>query len=152
MIDENGKATNFNETNTVLNGKCITSMDEDENGNIFFTLFEYNRKIPGKVNNDEGIAIIYANGTFKQFTTSNSGMPFNHTTKVLYDKIEKVLWISTDRAGLVRYNLKDSWENYHSENSDLPTSYISSMTFDNSGNLYLATRQGLVKVERKQFQ
>jgi hypothetical protein len=149
MVDETGKATSFNETETVLKGKCITSMDEDENGNLYFTLFEYDRKNPEQVNNDEGIAIRYPDGTFKQFTTSNSGMPFNHTNKVLYDKKEKVLWISTDRAGLVRYDLKDGWENYHSNNSDIPTSYISTMAFDNNGILYLATRQGLVRVERK---
>ncbi|MNV09620.1 Two component regulator propeller [compost metagenome] len=77
-------------------------------------------------------------------------MPFNHANCVLYDKNEKILWISTDRAGLVRYDLKDGWENYHNENSDIPTSYISTMTFDMNGNLYLATRQGLVKIERKQ--
>lgn len=149
MIDENNKSTNFETTTTVLKGKCITSMDEDENGNLFFTLYEFDRKEKGKVNNDEGIAIRYADGTFKQFTTENSGMPFNHTNCVLYDRNEKVLWISTDRAGLVRYDLKDSWENYHNENSDIPTSYISTMAFDNKGNLYLATRQGLVKIERK---
>lgn len=149
MIDENGNATNFEKSNTVLKGKCITSMDEDENGNLFFTLFEFDRKEKGKVNNNEGIAIRYADGTIKQFTTENSGMPFNHANCILYDKKEKVLWISTDRAGLVRYDLKDSWENYHNENSEIPTSYISTMTFDKEGDLYLATRQGLVKIERK---
>ncbi len=148
MIDENNVITNFENTTTVLKGKCITSMDEDENGNLYFSLYEFDRKDKQKVNNDEGIAILYADGTFKQFTTDNSGMPFNHTNCVLYDRNEKVLWISTDRAGLVRYDLKDSWENYHNENSDLPTSYISTMMFDNEGNLYLATRQGLVKIER----
>ncbi len=149
MIDENNRVTNFENSETVLKGKCITSMDEDENGNIYFSLYELNPKADEKVNRDEGIAIRYADGTFKQFTTKNSGMPFNHTTCVLYDKKEKVLWISTDRAGLVRFDLKDGWENYHNENSDIPTSYISTMTFDNEGNLYLATRQGLVKIERK---
>jgi ligand-binding sensor domain-containing protein len=149
MIDENNQVTNFENSNTVLKGKCITSMDEDENGNLFFTLYEFDRKDTEKINNDEGIAIRYTDGTFKQFTTENSGLPFNHTTCVLYDKTEKVLWISTDRAGLVRFDLKDGWENYHNENSDIPTSYISTMTFDAKGNLYLATRQGLVKIERK---
>ena len=76
-------------------------------------------------------------------------MPFNHVTKVLYDKIEKVLWIATDRAGLVRYDLKSTWENYHSDNSAIPTSYISDMAFDKDGVLYLATRQGLVKIKRE---
>ncbi len=149
MIDEKGNATNFEETTTALKGKCISSMDEDENGNLYFSLFEFDRKDKKKVNNDEGIAIRYTDGTFKQFTTENSGMPFNHTNCVLYDKREKVLWISTDRAGLVRFDLKNGWENYHNENSAIPTSYISTMTFDNEGNLFLATRQGLVKIERK---
>ncbi len=149
MIDGNNVATSFEKTKTVLKGKCITSMDEDENGNLYFTLYEFDKKEKGKINNDEGIAIRYPDGTFKQLTTENSGMPFNHTNCVLYDKIEKVLWISTDRAGLVRYDLKEGWENYHNENSDIPTSYISTMTFDDNGNLYLATRQGLVKIERK---
>lgn len=149
MIDENGKATNFEHTQTVLKGKCITSMDEDENGHLYFSLYEFDRKEKGKVNNNEGIAIGYSDGTFKQFTTENSGMPFNHTNCVVYDKKEKVLWISTDRAGLIRYDLKDGWENYHNENSEIPTSYISTMTMDDNGNLYLATRQGLVKIEKK---
>lgn len=149
MIDENGKATNFNETENILKGQCINSMDEDENGNLYFSLFEYDSKPPGKVNRNEGIGIRYVDGSWKQLTTANSGMPFNHTNCVLYDKKEKILWISTDRAGLVRYDLKDGWENYHSDNSEIPTSYISTMTFDNNGILYLATRQGLVKVEHK---
>lgn len=149
MIDENGKATGFNETTSVLKGKTITSMDEDENGNLYFGLFEYDRKVKKQVNNDEGIAIMRTNGTIQQYTTSNSGMPFNHVTQVLYDKNEKVLWIATDRAGLVRYDLKNTWENYHHHNSDIPTSYIADMAFDREGTLYLATRRGLVKLKRR---
>lgn len=150
MIDENGKATNFNTTETILKEQCITSMTEDENGNLYFSLFEYDlKKNPGKINKNEGIGVLYTDGKWKQFTTSNSGLPYNHTNCVLYDEKEKSLWISTDRAGLVRYDLKESWENYHNENSEIPTSYISNMTFDGNGNLYLATRQGLVKIEKK---
>jgi len=151
MIDETGKAICFENTKTVLKGKCITSMDEDDEGNLYFSLYEFDRKSKEKVNNNEGIAIRYKDGTIKQFTTANSGMPYNHTNCVLFDRKEKVLWISTDRAGLVRFDLKDGWENYHSDNSGIPTSYISTMAFDNSGTLYLATRQGLVKVERKKL-
>jgi len=149
LIDENKKATSFNETNTVLKSKCITSLDEDENGNVFLGLYEYNRQDKEAINNDEGIAIYYTNGEIKQFTTSNSGMPFNHVTQLLYDKNEKALWIATDRAGLVRYDLNGNWENYHNQNSKIPTSYISGMAFDTNGVLYLATRQGLVKIEKK---
>ncbi|WP_298121347.1 two-component regulator propeller domain-containing protein [Flavobacterium sp.] len=150
MIDENGKATNFENTETILKGQCITSMDEDEKGNLYFSLFEFDlKKNPGKINKNEGIGILNSDGKWQQLTTSNSGLPYNHTNCVLYDKKEKVLWISTDRAGLVRYDLKDSWENYHNENSKIPTSYISTMAFDKDGNLFLATRQGIVKIEKK---
>jgi hypothetical protein len=148
MIDAKGKITRYNDTNTILNGKCITSMDEDENGNLFFGLYEYNRKDKNQVNYNEGIGIYYTNGELKQFTTSNSGMPYNHVTKVLYDKTEKALWIATDRAGLVRFDLKNGWENYHNQNSGIPTSYISNMAFDKNNVLYLTTRQGLVRLQR----
>lgn len=148
LIDSAGNCTIFNKTNSVLKGQCITAMDEDENGNLYFCLYEYGSK-PGTINRNDGIAIMTKSGTWKQYTTSNSGMPFNNATDVLYDKKEKVLWISTDRAGLVRYDLKDSWENYHPDNSEIPTSYISAMTFDKNGVLYLATRQGLVRVQHK---
>lgn len=149
LIEADGKAISFNDTQSVLKGKCITSMDEDENGNVYLGLYEYDRKDPRGINNDEGIAIYSSNNEVKQLTTSNSGMPFNHVSDVLYDKVEKVVWIATDRAGLVRYDLKNGWENYHNDNSAMPTSYISKMTFDNNGVLYLATRQGLVRVARK---
>lgn len=149
LIDENQKITNFNETETVLKGKCITTMDEDNDGNIYMGLYEFDRKSKQSVNNDEGIAICKADGSIIQYTSSNSGMPFNHVTKVLYDAKEKILWIATDRAGLVRYDLNGNWENYHSDNSDIPTSYIADMAFDQNGVLYLATRQGLVRLERK---
>jgi len=149
MIDSNGEVTNFENSKTILKGKTITSMDEDENGNLYFTLYEFDRNEKQKVINDEGLAIRYTDGSFKQFTTENSGMPINHSNCVLYDRNEKVLWISTYMAGLIRYDLKDGWENYHNENSEIPTSYITSMIFDQEGNLYLSTRQGLVKIERK---
>ncbi len=149
MIDESGKLTNFNETGTVLKSKCITSLDEDEKGNVFLAVYEYNRKNKEAVN-DDGVARYNAYGEITQFTTSNSGMPCNYVTKILYDKKEKILWIATDKAGLVRFDLNNGWENYHNENSKIPTSYISDMAFDKNGVLYIATRQGLVKMERKQ--
>ncbi|AXG73676.1 hypothetical protein DVK85_05295 [Flavobacterium arcticum] len=148
MIDENSKATSFNDTKEMLKGYCITSMDEDDEGNLYFGLYELNPKDRKQANRNEGIAIFHNNGTWEHFTTKNSGMPFNHTTRVLFDKREKILWVSTDRAGLVRYDLNGNWENYHNLNSHIPTSYIADMCFDKEGNLYLATRQGIVKVEK----
>jgi len=148
LLDENG-SVNFEAGSSVLRGKCITSMTEDENGTIYLSLFEFDSKESGKKNTNEGIAIVYPDGKVTQLTTSNSGLPYNHTNCLLYDKTEKVLWISTDRAGLVRYDLKGGWENYHNQNSLIPTSAISDMVFDNEGNLLLSTNQGIVLIKRK---
>lgn len=147
MIDENGVSVNFEKGDSVLKGKCVTSMAEDENGNLYFGLYEFKPK--DKKNRNEGIAICYSDGTIKQLTSGNSGLPNNDVSEILYDKTEKVLWISSSKAGLTRYDLKDNWENYHNLNSEIPTSYISTMSFDLDGNLLLATRQGLVKILRK---
>ncbi|WP_297332757.1 two-component regulator propeller domain-containing protein [Flavobacterium sp.] len=149
MIDNDGKVISFKDTNHILKDYCITSMAEDEEGNLYFGLYEFNPADRKIVNRNEGIAICSKSGSWEHFTTENSGMPFNHTTCVLYDKKEKILWISTDRAGLIRYDLNGGWENYHNLNSDIPTSYIGDMCFDSFGNLYLATRQGIVKVTSK---
>ncbi|QEE48777.1 hypothetical protein FUA48_04060 [Flavobacterium alkalisoli] len=149
MIDENGVVTNFEKTKTLLKGKCISSMDEDPKGNLYFTLFEYDRKDSKTLNYVEGIAVWSNNGIFNLLSIENSGMPSDHANSLVYDKKENVLWITTNNAGLVRYDLKDGWENYHNKNSDIPTSYISKVILDNNGNILLATRQGLVKIEKK---
>ncbi|PBQ31894.1 hypothetical protein CNR22_08970 [Sphingobacteriaceae bacterium] len=149
MIDENGKTTNFEFTETVLKGKCIMGLAEDEKGNIYFSLYQFGPKEKGKLNHDEGIAVLYTDNTYKQFTTDNCGIPVNGTNDIVYDKNEKVLWISTDRAGLIRFDLDKGWENYHNQNSQILTSHIAAMEFDKNGNLILATRQGLVRMEKR---
>lgn len=148
MIDASGKETSFNQTETVLKNKYFNSMDEDENGNLYFALRDVSPERTSK-EKSQGIAVMAADGTFSQFTTDNSGLPVNRIKQVLYDKWDKVLWLSTEEAGLVRYNLKDSWENYHNKNSGLPTSFLVAMTFDKNGNLYIATGHGLAKMERR---
>lgn len=146
MIDADGTVTAFNKTKTSLKDQCISSMAEDSEGNLYFGLFEFGGS---GVNNNEGIAKWSVDGSWNQFTSDNSGMPFNHTTSMVFDPIENILWISTDRAGLIRYDLMGNWENYHSENSDIPTSYISDIDITSDGVIYLGTRLGLVRIEKK---
>lgn len=149
MQDTKGKITEFNKGNTPVKDRCITSLAEDNNGNIYLGLFKYGENKKGEINRDEGFAVLDNKGKWKKFTTANSGLPFNHTMALVFDKNENVLWIATDRAGLVRWDLKDGWENYHNLNSPIPTSYVSEMDIDTKGNIWLATRQGLVKIEKK---
>jgi ligand-binding sensor domain-containing protein len=146
-IDKNDKITDFNAVECPLNQRCITSFTTDKEGNMYFTLYDFSKtRIENK---EEGLAILYKNETWKQLLTSNSGLPLNHLSEVLYDKNEDILWIVSEQAGLIRYDLKDGWEHYHNQNSDIPTSFITSILQDKNGVLYLATRQGLTTVTRK---
>lgn len=148
MIDENGLITNFENESSIFKGKCILSMDEDENGNIYFALYKNGKTDSKTTNFDEGLGIRYADGTYKLLSIDNSGIPNNSINQVLYDKYEKVLWISSYNCGLIRFDLNTGWENYHNLNSKMPTSDVWQMDIDLKGILYLATRQGLVKIEK----
>jgi len=123
-------------------------MTEDSKGNIYFGLYKNNKGT--EINSDEGIAILSTDGAWKKYTTENSGIPVNHTSNMLYDNNENILWITTVSCGLIRYDpINNVWENYNNLNSEIPTSYIQDIEQDSKGNIFLATRQGLVKLERK---
>ncbi|WP_285058062.1 ligand-binding sensor domain-containing protein [Pedobacter ginsengisoli] len=149
MIDADGTATDFNAGSTVLKGKCITSLEEDSQGNLYFGLYEYAPADRKSLIRNEGIAVFKPDGSWKQLTIDNSGIPVNNVGPMLYDEKEDVLWIGTERAGLVRYDLKDGWEFYNNKNSEVPSSFVTDISKDAKGNIYLATRYGLVKMEKK---
>lgn len=146
-VDPDGKVTDFNKKGGVLKGSCITHLAEDGEGVIYLGIYEYSGK-PGTINRNEGLVTFTGTDEWRQYTSSNSGMPFNHITDLLFDPFEKVLWIATDRAGLVRYDRKGNWENYHNKNSALPTSYISGLAEDSKGTIYLSTRHGMVRMRK----
>lgn len=68
---------------------------------------------------------------------------------MLYDKYEHVLWIGTEQSGLVRFNLKDGWENYHNNNSPMPGYTINKLAQDSKGVIYAATVNGLLRIKKK---
>lgn len=147
MIDSNGKVTAYNNTTTPINGTCISGAAEDGEGNIYFALYAYGNKERNRP--QEGIAILSKDGTWTHFNDSNSGMPSDHVNALLYDKFEKLLWISTNESGLVRYDLHDGWENYHNGNSKIPSSYAYDLSQDSKGNIYLSTYNGMVRIRKK---
>lgn len=149
MIDENNQLVNFEKTNSALTGLSISSVDEDEHGNLYFSVFSIASEGEKKTRKKGGVVVRAADGTFQHFTTENSGIPNDDISSVLYDRVEKILWISTYRAGIVRFDLQGGWENYHSENSEIPTSAVQDMAVDKRGNLYLATKLGLVRIQRR---
>jgi ligand-binding sensor domain-containing protein len=67
----------------------------------------------------------------------------------MYDKIEQVLWLATQHAGLVRFDLKSGWENYHNNNSSVPGPDVYQLAQDSKGTIYASTANGMLKVEKK---
>ncbi|MCS3734372.1 ligand-binding sensor domain-containing protein [Mucilaginibacter dorajii] len=148
MIDKNARVTTFNTSETPLKNLCITGSAEDENGNIYFSLADEDNKTAGD-NAKDGMAVLRPDGSWTLYNDKNSGMPANHITNMLYDKFEHVLWMGTDQSGLVRFDLKDGWENYHNNNSPAPGHKIYQLMQDSRGTIYATTANGLLRIAKK---
>ncbi|HEX7906386.1 MAG TPA: two-component regulator propeller domain-containing protein [Chitinophagaceae bacterium] len=148
MIDTNNKVTEFNKTNTPINKTCISGATEDNDGNIYFSLYAYE---PHKERNrpQEGFAVLTKDEKWLHYNDSNSGLPANHINSILFDRFENVLWIGTNEAGLVRFDLHGGWENYHNLNSKIPSSYIFDLSQDSKGNIYASTFYGMMRIRKK---
>ena len=147
MIDKDFFVTTFNTSDTPLKNVCISGALEDEKGNLYFSLIGIN-KVEGD-NDKEGVAVLKTNGNWIHYNDKNSGMPSNRVNNILYDKFEHVLWIGTDQSGLVRFNLKDGWENYHNNNSAAPGYTIYQLVQDSKGVIYATTANGLLRIRKK---
>lgn len=147
MIDKDFFVTTFNKSDSPLKNMCISDVEEDEKGNLYFALTDCN-KIPDD-DDKEGIAVLKTDGKWLHYNDKNSGMPSNHVNDILYDKFNHILWIGTDKSGLVRFNLKDGWENYHNDNSPAPGYTIYQLVQDSKGVIYATTANGLLKISKK---
>lgn len=147
MIDRSTMVTTFKTNETPLKGVCISGAVEDEQGNIYFSLIDKNM-VDGD-NDKEGIAVLKPNGKWLHYNSKNSGMPSNHVNTMLYDKFEHVLWLGTEHSGLVRFDLKDGWENYNNNNSPAPGYTIYQLVQDSKGVIYATTANGLLKITKK---
>lgn len=139
-------ATSYNNTSTPLKNACITTMTEDEKGNLYFALKGNN---PATNDDVEGIAVLTTDGQWIHYNYKNSGMPSNEVTSLLYDKVEHVLWIGTAQSGLVRFDLNGGWENYTNINSGMPGFAIKQLAQDSKGNIFAATANGMVRISKK---
>ena len=144
MIDKRGAITNFNALDHIFNGLRIEDFDEDSKGNLYCVVRDVKRVNPGEER--AGLVTLDATGYAKLFQVSNSGLPVNFLNEVTYDEIDQVLWLSTNEAGLVRWDLKHEWEVYHFFNSMMPTSMILDSVIDRHGVLSMATNQGIVRL------
>ncbi len=149
MMDKNDKVTEFNDLVNPLNkNTTISKAVEDDAGNLYFSL-ESLKKGEGRDSPDQGFAVYTVSGKWQHYNDQNSGLPANQINSLLYDRFEKVLWIGTNEAGLVRFDLKDGWENYHNLNSKVPSAYIFDLSQDSKGNIYASTFGGLMRINRK---
>ena len=147
MIDNNSFVTVFNKSDTPLKNMSISGVTEDEAGNLYFALADCN-KVEGD-DDKEGIAVLKPKGSWLHYNDKNSGMPSNRVNDLLYDKFEHVLWLGTDQSGMVRFDLKDGWENYHNVNSPAPGHTIYQIVQDSKGVIYAATANGLLRLRKK---
>jgi ligand-binding sensor domain-containing protein len=147
MMDKKQKVIEFNKSNSPLNNTCITNVIEDDKGNMYFTMTAC-RKPPGD-NDEEGIAVMTADGKWSHYNDKNSGLPANQVNNILYDKFDHALWIGTQKAGLVRFDLKGGWENYTHNNSAIPGPNVIQIAQDSKGTIYGATTNGMFRLAKK---
>jgi hypothetical protein len=147
MIDSNQQVTVFNLSETPLKGTSITGIAEDDAGNLYFSLYDYINK--GRHNPNEGFAILSGDGKWRHVNDENSGLPSDHINSLLFDPFEHLLWIASNESGLVRWDLKDGWEVYHSKNSGVPNPLVFDLSQGSKGNIYAATNGGIIRISRK---
>lgn len=87
------------------------------------------------------ISVIYAqNPEWRNYTTSNSGLPNNTIQTIAIDDSGNK-WIGTNGGGLAKFD-GTTWTVYTTSNSGLPDSIIQSIAIDGSGNKWIGTKYG----------
>lgn len=90
-----------------------------------------------------------ANGTFRSYVYDQrgnvqNGLKSNSISSIMEDR-SHVIWISTDRGGLSRYNRDtDDFTTFGIEQG-LPDNVVYTVVEDNGGNLWFGTNNGLVR-------
>jgi hypothetical protein len=148
MIDTTNQVVEFNQSETPLRSTCITRAVEDDAGNLYFSLYDYERNKERR-RPKEGLAILSSNGKWQHLNDENSGLPSDHVNSLLFDPLEHVLWIGTNESGLVRWDLKDGWEVYHDKNSKVPNPHVFDLSQNAKGDIYASTYNGMVRIRRR---
>jgi ligand-binding sensor domain-containing protein len=122
--------------NKKLSGDDITSICEDNNGNLWIGTYSFGLNRFDKNTN-----------TFKHYFREEdnlSSLPDNIITDILKDS-EGNLWVGTYSGGLCRYNYdSDNFEIFSEENGFASNS-VYGILEDNNKNLWLSTSRGITK-------
>jgi ligand-binding sensor domain-containing protein len=146
QFDPNGRITRFQSQDDLLKDYNITAFAEDEEGNIYLGLYPMNTH---NAHNEAALAKIKPDGSRELFTVSNSGIPGVEVSSLVYDPQEKVLWMSTMGAGIVRFDTRSTWELYHHLNSPIFHDTVFNLIRGIDGNLYAATLSGIISISKK---
>lgn len=72
--------------------------------------------------------------------------PTSEINHMVFDDFGR-LWAATSGHGLVRFNIDMSWEEYNTQNSDIPSDTITKVKIDHQGTIWLASNQGVVSLD-----
>ncbi|MFW6019462.1 MAG: two-component regulator propeller domain-containing protein [Bacteroidales bacterium] len=91
-----------------------------------------------------GGALHYDHTNWIVINSQNSALVYNEVVDVAVDAGNNI-WFATDGGGMSYYNYTDSIWNDVKSNDGLPTNNCQAVTFDNKGNTWIGTSNGLAK-------
>lgn len=144
--------TVYNSENSPIPSSEVYDIEIDKQNNIWIAT-------------EEGLAK-FNNQSWEIFDTTNSGLPLYNSVRHLSIDLNGTLWLATRQPAYVSAILKGSgltrfdgnnWTVYNTENSGLPSNYISCINVDNQGTVWMGTGiydyyvEGLVQFDRKNW-
>ena len=141
---ENQKEITFEDDRSPLSKAYISNMVEDQEGNLWFDLFN-------EQGTDAGIYLYKTNNSWVRISYETPDIfTKNSINDILLDEERQILWVAVNGVGLMKYNItKRSWEVYTNENSNVPSVYVLQITKDKQGAIWAATFSGVIKLNSK---
>ncbi|MBL4654220.1 MAG: T9SS type A sorting domain-containing protein [Bacteroidia bacterium] len=124
----------FRPSNSAFPSDFVQAIRVDKTGAVWYGT-------AGKGPNDGGL-VKYKDSVFTVYDTSNSSIPSVKVWDVLID--DTLIWAGT-QGGLAKFD-GNNWVVYDTINSDIPDNYVNAMIKDSSGNMWVATENGLGKL------
>lgn len=131
--------TVFDSTNSILKEEIVESIKEDAEGNIWLATWR-------------GV-VKYDGNKWTRYDHTNTPMTSPVITDILFDS-KGNLWVGCATVpyvegwvGCLAKFTGSEWTNYSKDNSGLPDNHVSCLTIDSEDNLWVGTKEGLVKFD-----
>lgn len=92
----------------------------------------------------EGLLVINSDKNFKLFKPEDIAFLLEAKPTGLAANRDGSMWLATEKAGVGRYHPDTGWENWHSDNSDLPSDDVFAIASDDNGGVWLGVDKGLL--------